>query len=32
VAPTPASGNWPGAEGSGGADMVPTTCPAMLCG
>ena len=32
MAPTPASGNWPCAEGSGGVDMVPTTCPAMLCG
>jgi len=32
VARTPASGSWPGSEGSGGAKTVPMQCSAMSCG
>ena len=32
MARTPASGSWPGSEGSGGAKTVPMQCSAMSCG
>jgi len=32
VARTPAFGNWPGSEGSGGAKTVPMQCSVMSCG